>query len=956
MISIENLLQGEANGLVKRTTPIDVDGYKFVPWKVTDDSKYESKTHGQWLLDNVPRSLVTVHGLNGSGLDGEFIRAIYGLKKFGSVDEIHMGSNIRISKLIESGCPIKISVHQKHNGEAATITGFVGLDQIFYYVIMSKSVPAVVKSREELEQLDPFRFKTCKEIGTQLFDLIDKLDVESKSALQLILEEWIFPIEKIDRVFKHIACEEPGLYILGMRNVHTLKLVSEPSFLSRMESFGFKTAKAYTDQEIKTKVTQVWESLELLPNTPDKPTAQMFENYLEPKNFLKVWSYVSLVYEQIACKDIGALDILAIGSGSGSKKFSLIEGTIISVSDPVSGELYMIKDKDLLYYLLRSVRTIIEHRKNIVELSSKSMKHWVQYLTPVWASAWDEFCQIILAYTRTYDFVKDLESNQSKSSNGGIDAPDFFAGVESWYSSNPVIVNSPSHNPIVIITTELEVELVEGFASDTAFVFGSKLPKDLNIPNGCVGVGYGIKLSSLVPSLYPNITFVRFTELTDELACLELGGKKLVSFWKDLVNENSTLDFCPHIEDLELVISRLKSIPGSSSTKSSPPTPTVYKVDYFDPAQLTNSDLDYWVKTIEVAMAITPGGKFDPSPTREQKALAKLRPIYPIPRSSQTVDLIVGNVIDRYQSLPKPARLAVFMTGIPGLGKDYCAEQAAVNLEQRIPELLGHIYVINQDMYQCDANKYLEGLKSCVASASIIFITRNGPGSSRSVDICKDGGFAIHLITPRDPQIALLGSCVCSALERKASDKKKSHVLSELPDDKIVSIVSNFFGALGSANSSIVGSNGHKYLGIEITGSPTNSASPTACAGSPFKQSLNRHTHLTIQHGLITRQDLIGHNVTIRLQKNVLVEAPGYKLEFNMVQITDQEISELVDSRCPHITMDKSGSAKPVQSNMWGWVVNNFFPESLGQVCFGSWVITISPLEGTLTGCVKIFD
>ena len=97
MISIENLLQGEDRGLVKRTTPIEVGEFKFVPWKVTDDSKYESKTHGEWLLDNVPRSLVTIHGSA-----NEFIRAIYGLKKFGSVDEEHMGSNIRISKLIES--------------------------------------------------------------------------------------------------------------------------------------------------------------------------------------------------------------------------------------------------------------------------------------------------------------------------------------------------------------------------------------------------------------------------------------------------------------------------------------------------------------------------------------------------------------------------------------------------------------------------------------------------------------------------------------------------------------------------------------------------------------------------------------------------------------------------------------------------------------------------------------
>ncbi len=925
MISIENLLQGEANGLIKRTTPIEVGEFKFVPWKVTDDLKYESKTHGEWLLDNVPRSLVTIHGSA-----NEFIRAIYGLKKFGSVDEEHMGSNIRISKLIESAdlSTIKISVHQKHNGEAATITGFITPDLTFYYVIMSKSVPAVVKSREELEQLDSLRFKTCKEIGTQLFDLIDQLDEWKKINLRLLLEEWIFPIEKIDRTFKHIACEEPGLYILGIRNSKTLKLETNDSILTQMQSFGFKIAKAYTDQEIKFKVTQVFESLDLLPNTPDKPTVQMFENYLEPKNFLKVWSYVSLVYEQIACKDINAVDILAIGSGS-KEKFSLIEGTIISIYDTVSSELYMIKDKDLLYYLLRSVRTIIEHRKNISELSSRSMKHWIQYLTPNWASAWDELTKIIMAYTQTHDFIKSLESNQSKSGNGGIDAPDFFAGVLNWFQSNPDITKL-SHKPIVIITTEPEISLVTHLVTNPAFVFENKMPKQL--PNGSVGVIHGIKLSSVSSSLYPNITFVRFTEF-DELTCLDIGGKKLASFWRDLVNEKSTLDFCPSLEDLELVVSRLKSISSSEnkliSTNINPVT--LYKVDYFDSNYLVSKEnLNYWVKIMELALSIVLGGKFDSTPTQEQKAMSKEKCNENILRSTQIIDLIVENVASKILE----GKLAVFMTGIPGLGKDYCAEQAAIKLEQKFPELTNRIFVINQDMYQCDANKYLEGLKLCTKKASIIFITRNGPGSNRSVDICKTNGFNIHLITPRDPQILLLGACICSALERKDSDKKKSHVLSELPEDKIVSIVSNFFGALGSANSSIVESNGHKYLGIEITGN---------------------QTHLTIQHGLITRQDLIGHNVTIRLQKNVLVQNVGYKLEFNIVQINNQEINDLVDSRCPHITLSKSGNAKPVHSGWWAWIVNNFFSENFGLVNFGSWVITISPLEETLTGSVKLF-
>ena len=87
----------------------------------------------------------------------------------------------------------------------------------------------------------------------------------------------------------------------------------------------------------------------------------------------------------------------------------------------------------------------------------------------------------------------------------------------------------------------------------------------------------------------------------------------------------------------------------------------------------------------------------------------------------------------------------------------------------------------------------------------------------------------------------------------------------------------------------------------------------------------------------------------------MLVQNVGYKLEFNIVQINNQEINDLVDSRCPHITLSKSGNAKPVHSGWWAWIVNNFFSENFGLVNFGSWVITISPLEETLTGSVKLF-
>jgi len=941
------LREGVEKGWIKTTQPIEVDGHLFISWKISNDTLYTSE-NALWFSENLPRSLVSVHKSDSL----ELVSLFYGLDKFGSVDEKKMGSNICIQRLIDTNHPVNIKVKQKHNGEAATICGIV-LNGQFYYVIMSKSVPAVVQSREQLDLLESVRFRTCKEIGTQFFDLIDQISEEDLLELKNLMLEYIFPIEKIDRDFKHIACENPGLYILGVRQSYSLNLLINSDFiLEKMEKWGFLRAKEFDSEEISHRIQTVKEKLDLLPVTFDKPSVEEFEAWAEPKNFLRVWSYVSLVYEQVVCPEITCEQILSIASGIKLDKLNLTEGTIISIEVllpsedlfALIGEVHMVKCKDLLYYLLRAVRTVVQAYKTKPysgePIRSGSLGHWANYLTPAWAKAWADFVGVITKYMSTPNCIQAIRQICENSSTGGIDAPDFFSSASKWFELERSGFN---FKPILIVTTELEAGKVRPLITSENYEF-SKVPKLDELHFGTIGMIYGSKFGML-GKLGPNISLLRFTEL--KVSELEQ-DKKSKAFCTDLIDEkHGDIPLVRSFEDLAQAISDIKMLYESEEKVSDAVVSdrkfgSVFKVEYFDNQFRPSASPNGYSKLMDMMTKINVyGGKFDSIPSAEQIEVSTCVELIDtlIPRNPNTGNLIVENIIGLYQS-SKNVRLAVFVTGIPGLGKDWIGIYLQTHLESLIPELKDKIQVINQDMFACNADKYLSALRECVKTKSIVIITRNGPGSQKSIDICKQAGFAIHLVCPRDSQVLLLAGGIQYSLQRSRSDSTKSHVLSSLPEEKIVSIAANFFGTLTSANTLIASAsvsnpktfNQSQYLAIELEGTK----------------------HLTIEYGLITNENLIGTEIQVRSIKKVQITRENYLLEFEVCEVLTA-ISELIDSHVPHITCRNSGFAKPVHSGWWAWIVQNFYLDNVGTVNFGSWEITIEPCEKSQIGTVKLF-
>jgi len=944
------LREGVDNGWIKTTQPIEVDGHLFVSWKISNDSLYTSE-NALWFLENLPRSLVSVHKSESL----ELVSLFYGLNKFGSVDDKQMGSNICIQRLIDTNCPVNIKVKQKHNGEAATICGIV-LNRKFYYVIMSKSVPAVVQSREQLDLLESIRFRTCKEIGSQFFDLIDKISEEDLLDLKDLLIKYIFPIEKIDRDFKHIACEKPGLYILGVRQSSSLNLLINPDFvLKKMEKWGFLRAKEFDSEEISHRIQTVREKLDLLPVTFDKPSVEEFEAWAEPKNFLRVWSYVSLVYEQVLCPEITCEEILSIASGIKLDNLNLTEGTIMSLEVllpsedlfALIGEVYMVKCKDLLYYLLRGVRTFVQAYKTKSYsgelIRSRSLGHWENYLTQEWKKAWTEFIGIITKYIGTPNCIQTIREICEKSSTGGIDAPDFFSSASKWFELEKSGFN---FKPILIVTTELEAGKVRPLITSANYEF-SKLPKSDELHFGTIGMVYNSKVGTL-GKIGPNISLLRFTEL--KVSELEQ-DKKSKAFLTNLIDEKyQEIPLVRSFEDLTQAISDIKMLYESEekeyySVVSERKFCSVFKVEYFDNQfQPLPTSPNCYSKLMDMMTKINVySGKFENTPSPEQIEVSRCVELVEtqiIPRNPNTGNLIVENIIGLYQSSGNK-RLAVFVTGIPGLGKDWIGIYLQTQLECLISELKDKIQVINQDMFGCDAIKYSQGLNACVKTKSIVIITRNGPGSQKSIDICKQAGFAIHLVCPRDSPVLLLTGSIQYSLQRSHLDSTKTHVLSSLPDEKIVSIGANFFGALGSANTLIASAsvsdpktfNQLQYLAIELEGSK----------------------HLTIEYGLITHEDMIGMEIQVTSFKKVRITKENYLLEFEVCEVSP-DISKLIDSHVPHITCRNSGFSKPLHSGWWAWIVENFYSENVGTINFGSWEITIEPCERSQIGTMKLFS
>ena len=80
-------------------------------------------------LLQVPRSLVFVMTVETNKIE----RVLFGLRKFGGVDEHLMGSNHLLADLIARNVPLSMQVFQKHNGEASTISGIMACDEVTSY-------------------------------------------------------------------------------------------------------------------------------------------------------------------------------------------------------------------------------------------------------------------------------------------------------------------------------------------------------------------------------------------------------------------------------------------------------------------------------------------------------------------------------------------------------------------------------------------------------------------------------------------------------------------------------------------------------------------------------------------------------------------------------------------------------------------------------------------------------
>jgi len=435
----------------------------FTSVKLIHDRYYEDEIDNLNFHQNIPRSLVLVKK------EDELIKYFYGLRKFGSKEEKLMGSNIELKDSIDKKHPVILSIKQKHNGEAGFLAAII-IDEKFKFIFCSKNVPLVVESSSDLIHYTDPKLSTVLNIATIFFDIYNKLSFKDQEWINCILLEHTIPIEKIDRVFKHIAIEESGLYILLIRNTQTDLPVSDPEILNRFVSLGFKKSRDFSNLKIFEMIQIVYMSWDFLPQTADKPSKMDFEqilSLLEPIQnddspiqiygeiinvLTSVWAYVSLNIELVRHPVITAQNILAISTGDYSI-FELTEGTIINYYDCIKERYIMIKTKDILYYLLRSIREMVGKYRKIqydnTQLTSKSFKNWKQYLPETWRI--DDFKELVQNYMQSSlfsDFMKSLKEKEM------LDAPDFYNRVK-LYSENPIDM---CYKPTIIGTVESELE------------------------------------------------------------------------------------------------------------------------------------------------------------------------------------------------------------------------------------------------------------------------------------------------------------------------------------------------------------------------------------------------------------------------------------------------------------------------------------------------------------------
>ena len=872
---------------------------------VPNESHYEDPNPliATLLFELVPRTLCFI------SFDQTVIK-VYGLKKFGSWDQEKLGSTISIKDSFHFK-PL-INITQKHNGEAGVITSFL-INKVNWFLIMSKTVPIIVRTIEDLELLElaDIKYNTAKDIGRQFFKKYNDLVPEFKNNLNLILNQYILSIEKIDETFKHIAKEEPGLVILTIKDkefCNILNLEESKYIREQLILYGFRDSEKYSTSKIILMINKVMQEFSTLPFTEDKPTIEDLQiafddlGKINKELFIRVWTYVSLVHILTTINDPDPITLLKMVSGI-ETQIILTEGTIIDIGNN------KIKTKDVLYYLFRGIRTYISKLKNGYNnepLISKSLNFWIRYLPIKWKESWNKLLQIVTNYLNTYNFLQFIKKS------GMVDAVDFFNNVLDYE------LKKEEFNPILISIQESS-EIINYLESIGGKYLDNKLYGLTTLGPNSITYMINFKVSGRKPNKYGNnLTHLKYTSLKPD----NLFGA-LKSFCIDLLDSSTGICYTT-IEDLNLAIDKAKKniyvkqniIQDKNSIRTS-------TIRYFNsyPIDLSKSIQLLVQKNI---------GFTKKEPTLQDKQVAEyFEQELEIP-SRNIVDYneIADNIVKEYMKNEK--KLTVFVTGIPGCGKD--------TMVLKVIEIIRNIYeidcqVINQDMYGGNRNLYLEQLSKLLkTNVKIIFITRNGPGSHESIKRILASNSQIYLLYPQDSPLILLEESIKSVLFRKISDP--THCLSNLPNDKIVSICTNFIDELNASNIFIAGNKQTQFLAINI---------------------LNTNLHVTLEYGIINFLDLIGEQVNLQTYSIVNIIGPNnYKIKFYMIDPNSFIYNNICEF--PHITLEKNGHAKSIHSKYWMEYIYRIYG-NLNMLDFqvGEYIINIQPAIIDFNGFIELY-
>ena len=826
------------------------------------------------------------------------IKIFYGLRKFGSKDEKLMGSNIELKDSITKKHPVLISIKQKHNGEAGWFSAMLINDEI-KYVFCSKTVPLVIANRSELDNYTDNGLKTVKEIATIFFDIFDRLSSEDKEWINSILLEYTIPIEKIDRVFKHIAVEESGLYILLIRNTETDLPLDNLEILNKFVSLGFKKSRNFSNLEIFEMIYLVYMNLDELPKTSDKPSKIEFEEiltFLEPIEYIdspiqcsgdiitifnNVWAYVSLMIEIVRNLSMSAHEILTIATGDYSR-FTLTEGYSINIFDHIKKRYIMIKTKDVSYYILRSIREIVSKYRHTpydnIQLSSASFSNWKQYLPESWKI--DDFIELIQNYMRSSLFSDYMKSLKEKTM---LDAPDFYNQVK-LYSENPIDV---SYKATIIGTIESELPDIIKLLTDNGFRFAicENIKTLTNLTNSSITLVSNVRISALKNDALIIAHTSKRVISKENMSSATPIEKKENAFVQDLLKCSNITTSCEELL-YRLQNDRIPIIPEIQEKISH------YETKYFEcntkiPETLIKLVFNTKLNSQKFSDEIKPIH-------REMAELCSSISEMP-PRNLSQIDEIVHIISSEYEFGKK---LTVFLTGVPGIGKDHLASEIQHNI------LFARLHIINQDQYEGDPGKYLRGLEKVLQENDIIIITRNGPGSLKSIEKVRQAKSKICLISPNDDPFTLIFGACMSALRRKESDP--THSISLIEDNaKIVLIICNFYGILTKTNFEILGIT-NNYLGIKLS--------------DEYEEE-----HVTLNFGAQSNLEYIDTKVSVLARDIITISSKYNSWQFIRVSEIIGEngniLTHLVSSGYPHITLNSSGPA--IHSLWWCHLLAN---------------------------------